>query len=284
MSSAATTLARLWSVIRRDGAVFGFTDHDRDLLMDGVRFRAGTGLTAGAIERSTGLAVDNTSAAGALSDAGITEADIAAGRFDGAEVTAWEADWTDVSKRRVTFRGTFGEVTRGGGAFEVELRGLSEALNRPRGRVFQTLCPAVLGDADCGVDLNAAGLSTEMALEEVDEAELSWAAFDAFETGWFERGRVVVLDGAAAGMSEAIRRDVDTSGGRRIELWASLAVRPAPGDRVRIEAGCDKRFATCRAKFANGARFRGFPDIPGEDWLTSYPVSSGGNDGGSLRS
>jgi hypothetical protein len=35
-------------------------------------------------------------------------------------------------------------------------------------------------------------------------------------------------------------------------------------------------------KFANFANFRGFPDIPGEDWLASYPVSSQVNRGGSL--
>ena len=284
MSSVATTRARLWSVTRRDGAVFGFTDHDRDLTMDGVTFRAGTGLSAGAIERSTGLSVDNASAAGALSDAGVTEADIGAGRFDGAAVTAWEADWQDLSDRRVTFRGTFGEVTRGGGAFEVELRGLSEALNRPRGRVFQKLCPAVLGDADCRIDLDSSAYSIELPVEAAGEAELSWTAFDGYDPGWFERGRVVVLDGAARGLSEAIRRDVEVGAGRRIELWARFAVPPKVGDKVRVEAGCDKRFATCRAKFDNVLRFRGFPDIPGEDWLQSYPTARTGNDGGSLRS
>lgn len=284
MSSAATTRARLWSVTRRDGRVFGFTDHDRDLELNGTVFRAGTGLSAGALERSTGLSVDNASAAGALSDAGVTETDIAAGRFDGAEVTVWDADWYNLSDRRVTFRGTFGEVTRGGGAFQVELRGLSEALNRPRGRVFQTLCPAVLGDAACGVDLDAPGLSAEMPVGEAGDAFLTFTGLSGFAPGWFERGRVVVLDGSAAGMTQAIRRDVREGGKRRIELWAALALTPAPGDRVRVEAGCDKRFTTCRAKFGNGLRFRGFPDIPGEDWLKSYPVSAGGHDGGSLRS
>jgi uncharacterized phage protein (TIGR02218 family) len=284
VSSVATTRARLWSVTRRDGAVFGFTDHDRDLIMDGVTFRAGTGLNAGAIERSTGLAVDNASAAGALSDAGITEADIGAGRFDGAAVTAWEADWQDLSDRRMTFRGTFGEVTRGGCAFEVELRGLSEVLNRPRGRVFQNACPAVLGDADCGIDLGAEAFSVELLVEAAGEAELSWTSFGTYAPGWFERGRIVMLDGAAKGLSEAVRRDVEDGAGRRLELWARFAISPAAGDRVRIEAGCDKRFPTCRAKFDNARRFRGFPDIPGEDWLQSYPTAQGGNDGGSLRS
>jgi uncharacterized phage protein (TIGR02218 family) len=52
---------------------------------------------------------------------------------------------------------------------------------------------------------------------------------------------------------------------------------------VRIEAGCDRRAKTCRLKFANFDNFRGFPDIPGEDWLVSYPVRGKGNSGGSRR-
>jgi uncharacterized phage protein (TIGR02218 family) len=54
------------------------------------------------------------------------------------------------------------------------------------------------------------------------------------------------------------------------------------GDSVRLEAGCDKRGETCRLKFDNFLNFRGFPDIPGDEWLTSYPISSQANDGGSL--
>jgi uncharacterized phage protein (TIGR02218 family) len=70
---------------------------------------------------------------------------------------------------------------------------------------------------------------------------------------------------------------------REIELWHSLGAMPAAGDMIRIEAGCDRRSDTCRLKFANLANFRGFPDIPGEDWLMSYPLSAGINDGGSLK-
>jgi uncharacterized phage protein (TIGR02218 family) len=51
---------------------------------------------------------------------------------------------------------------------------------------------------------------------------------------------------------------------------------------VRLEAGCDKRAETCRLKFANFLNFRGFPHLPGEDWLTAVPKAEGANDGGSL--
>ena len=48
-------------------------------------------------------------------------------------------------------------------------------------------------------------------------------------------------------------------------------------------ASCDKRWATCRVTFANGVNFQGFPDIPGDDFLTAVPVQGGRNDGGSRR-
>jgi uncharacterized phage protein (TIGR02218 family) len=62
--------------------------------------------------------------------------------------------WDDVTARQVRFRGTLGEMTRRGGAFEVELRGLSEALNMPLGRAYLRTCSAVLGDRACRADLD----------------------------------------------------------------------------------------------------------------------------------
>lgn len=46
---------------------------------------------------------------------------------------------------------------------------------------------------------------------------------------------------------------------------------------------CDKRWATCVGTFGNGASFQGFPDIPGDDFLTATPMTGGRNDGGSRR-
>jgi uncharacterized phage protein (TIGR02218 family) len=43
------------------------------------------------------------------------------------------------------------------------------------------------------------------------------------------------------------------------------------GVRVRLTEGCDKRFETCRVRFANSVNFRGEPHLPGNDLLTRYP-------------
>ncbi len=283
LQSGASSVCRAWAVTRADGESFGFTDHDLDLSFEGFDFRADSGLTARALQQATGLSVDNSEALGALSSTSVTEADILAGRFDGAEVQAWLVNWADVNERVLQFRGTFGEITRAGGAFQAELRGLTEGLNQPQGRVYQRTCSAVLGDAACRVDLGQPGYFAEIAAEDVKGRQtFRFADLAGFDDRWFERGRLVVLSGAAKGLVGVIKNDRIRTGGREVELWQSFALEIAVGDMLRLEAGCDKRVDTCRLKFNNFLNFRGFPHIPGEDWLTTFPRSQDVNDGGSL--
>ena len=283
LATGATTVCRAWAVVRRDGTVYGFTDHDRDLAFEGISFLASTGLTARALQQTTGLSVDNTEALGALSDVSVSEADLLAGRFDAAEVRAWLVNWASVEDRILQFRGTFGEVSRAGGAFQAELRGLTEGLNQPQGKAYQRSCAAILGDAACGFNLSQPGYSTERAVEDVvDQRIFRFASFAGFDDRWFERGRLVGVTGAAGGLVGLVKNDRVLGTGREVELWQSLGSDLISGDVIRIEAGCDKRAATCRVKFGNFLNFRGFPHIPGEDWLTSYPVSSRANLGRSL--
>lgn len=284
LAQGATTTCRAWALERRDGVRLGFTDHDRDLAFEGWTFRADTGLSAGALMQTTGLSVDNVEAVGALSDTAISEADITAGRYDGAAVTCWLVDWSAPERRVVLFRGSLGEVTRGAGGFRADLRGLAEDLNQPRGRVYQRVCSAVLGDARCRVDLTRPGMRADVAVEEVEGARrFRFTSLGGFEKGWFARGRLHVLTGAGAGLVGQVREDWLGESDRTLELWQELRAEVAPGDTVRIEAGCDKSLATCKAKFDNVPNFRGFPYIPGDDWITAYPQRSGVNDGGSYR-
>ncbi len=281
LDTGVTTLARAWVLRRRDGRVLGFTDHDRDIEVAGVTCKADTGLTARALAQTTGLSVDNSEALGALSDAAVTEADIAAGRYDGAEVEAWLVNWATPAQRLMQFRGNLGEITRVAGGFRAELLGLAERLNRPVGRAYQTACSAVLGDGDCRVDLAGPGFSGEGVVETAeDQKRLGLTGLEGFDDRWFERGRLTVLTGAAVGLIGIVKNDRPEAALRGIELWQALRAEIAPGDRVRLEAGCDKRPRTCRLKFGNMLNYRGFPDIPGEDRMLSVPVGAETGGGG----
>jgi len=283
LDTGITHLCRCWAVERKDGLLLGFTDHDLELVFEGMTFSPSSGLTAKALEQTTGLSVDNSEAMGILSAAAVTEADIEAGRYDGAEVRSWLVNWSDVSQRILQFRGTLGEIRRAGGAFQAELRGLTEALNQVQGRRFQQPCSAVLGDKSCGFDLDTPGYSVELPVEAIKDGKfLEFSALGEFEDRWFERGRYVVKSGEAIGLIGLVKNDKLLNGTRTIELWETVRATVLTGDLIRFEAGCNRRPRTCRLKFNNFVNFQGFPTIPGEDWLMSAPHRDGQNDGGSL--
>lgn len=284
LASGATTLARAWVVKRKDGVVMGFTDHDRKLTVDGVVCAPSTGMDASSIESSTGLSVDNSQAIGALSSAGITDLDVETGKFDGAEVVHWQVNWADPSQKMLQFRGTIGEVRRGAGAFEAELRGLAEALNRPIGRAYMRQCDRVLGDAKCGADLTQPGLFAEAEVDVFEGRKaFELRGLEGFDEGFFLHGFATWLSGDNTGAVGVVRIDRLRGLIRVVELWEETRFPIKIGDRLRITAGCDKAAATCRVKFDNFLNFRGFPHLPGEDWSVAYPVTGTDMDGGRLE-
>ncbi|MEL6265516.1 MAG: DUF2163 domain-containing protein [Pseudomonadota bacterium] len=283
LDSGCTTLCRCWQIERADGMVLGFTDHDRDLEFDGVVHAAASGLTASAAEQSAGLSIDSQTVEGALSAASITEADLDLGRYDRAAVRQYLVDWRDVAVRVVTGAGTIGRVTRRGHAFEAEVVGLSEVLNRPVGRAFLRTCDLALGSAACGVDLADPAWSGEGTVVAVEDGlRLRASGLGAFAAGLFEGGGLAWLDGGAAGVEGSVRHHARSGGETVIETWSGVPEAVVAGDRFRVSAGCDKRLETCRDRFANLMAFRGFPHLPGDDWVTGYADNGGGHDGGSL--
>jgi hypothetical protein len=206
IESGAASLCHAWVLRRADGAELGFTDHDRDLVVDGVSCRAASGWTAGAADSAVGLSGGSMAVAGGLDDAAITDADVEAGLYDGASVALWRVDWDRPDLKVRLWAATLARIRREGAGFTAELEGPLAKLERVVGRTFGRECDAVLGDARCRIET---------------------AAF--------------------------------------------------PG------VACDKRWATCVGTFANGVNFQGFPDIPGDDFLTAAPVDGGRHDGGSRR-
>ena len=131
LASGITTVCHCWLVTRKDGESYGFTDHDSDLSFEGHDFKAASGLSAGALQQTTGLSVDNSEAVGALSDASVSEEDLAEGRFDGADAQSWLVNWADPAQR----------VARPTGSGQQRDRGL-RAIPAPEARSRRREAPA----------------------------------------------------------------------------------------------------------------------------------------------
>ena len=286
LDSGVTTLCRCWLITRNDGIVQGFTDHDEDVALDAVTCRAGTGLVGSEATQKLGMAVDGSEISGALTDDSLSENDLAAGRYDAATVEIWLVDWSEPSLRVLLAKGTLGEVRREGSAFTAEVRGLSDRLSEESGRLFTATCNADLGDARCTINLTDPAFFGSGAVT-VSSATSTFDAsgLDAFDDGWFTQGKLTFTGGANAGFAMEVKIHRRNDSGVTIALWQAMPEPIAAGDTFTITAGCDKRFSTCHDRFNNVVNFRGFPFIPGNDFVIRYPVQGEpGNDGSSLQS
>jgi len=275
LNSGATTLCWCWRLTRRDATVIGFTDHDRDVTFDGTTFEAAAGFTASEMRDSVGLSVDNLEVTSALSSDRLSEADLSAGIYDDARVEIFRVNWAEPEQRALMRVGSLGEVRRAGLTFTAEVRGLSHYLQQPKGRLYQFTCDADLGDPRCKVLMSNPlyrGEGTIIAAPSTRRFIVS--GLDSFGDDWFSRGLLTFTSGAASGQSIEVRTHSKTVDAVSIELWAA-ARGPLQADQTFIvTAGCDKHMATCQAKFANVANFRGFPAMPGNDFVTSFARKS----------
>jgi len=155
LASSALTTCLCWRLERPDGYVLAVTEHDRALEVDGTLYQAGAALEAASFAQSADLKPGHAAAGGALAHDAITEADLAAGLWDGARVDVIRADWQRPDLFVTVWCGWLSEVTRGETGFEAQLVSRKAEFERPLGRVYARQCDAVLGDERCGVDVGA---------------------------------------------------------------------------------------------------------------------------------
>ncbi len=268
LAGEATAIALCWKLTRADGVILGFTGHDRDLRRDGLLFRAKPGMTPSAVSLRDGYSADSMDVAGVLDASAISADDLDAGRWTGAQLELLACDWTapEVEMLRL-MRGTIGDVVRAmdgaDGAFRVELVSDMARLAAAGAPRCSPLCRADLGDARCGVDMDArriqmlavGGTGAEIVLEEAVP-----------RPGDYAHGRLRIVTGRLAGLDRRIARVAGSVVTVEEPIWSEGVA----GAQLWIWEGCDKRFETCSTRFANAAAFDGEPHVPGTDALVRY--------------
>jgi hypothetical protein len=261
LAGGATTLARCWTLTRRDGVTLGFTDHDRDITLAGVIHQAGAAIDPSELSVETGFGAGGADAVGALRSGGVTEADISAGLYDSARVELRLVNWSDTAARQLLDVYEIGEIRRGPDSFTVELRSLAHRY-----------------DEVANPPLTASVLAVESG------GRLRLGGLGALAAGLLQGGRLTFVSGANAGHAVEIREHELVGTDAVISPWIAPPRAVAAGDAVTVTRGCDKSFDTCAGRFGNTANFRGFPHIPGNDFLLQTAGESGAQtfDGGSL--
>jgi uncharacterized phage protein (TIGR02218 family) len=276
-----TTVCHCWRLTRKDGQVTGFTDHDRVLSVDGSSFEPESGFSASEARDSLGLSVDTVDVEGALSSDRISDTDIAAGLYDGARVETFLVNWRAPEQFALIRTATIGKIVRRDDGFIAELESLARALDQQNGRYVTRLCDAELGDARCTFLLDQPGFSGAGVVVSLGPADtIGVSGLDGFAPGWFARGVLMWTTGTRIGRNERIVDHRVDGSVVSVVLQSSVCPEIAAGDSFSIVAGCDKSFATCKAKFGNALNFRGFPHLPGNDTAYGYVADGGNFDGG----
>jgi uncharacterized phage protein (TIGR02218 family) len=266
LAGEVLSLATCWKVTRQDGQVFGFTDHDRDLVISGVTYVSATGYSGSAVQSTADLSVDNLEVHGFLDSASITEDDLLAGVWDHAQIVIFRVNYQSVADGVVYMRkGWIGEVRSGRASFTAELRGLAQKLSQTIGEVYTPSCRADLFDARCGLDEGT--FTVTGTVTHVTDRRTFRDTSRAEADGWFAAGKVTWTSGLNVDREMEIRSHAASSATFSLYLPMHDAIQV--GDTYSMIPGCLKRsIADCKDKFNNIVNFRGEPYVPGMDAIT----------------
>jgi uncharacterized phage protein (TIGR02218 family) len=283
LKRAVTNHCFCWTLERKDGVRLGFTDHDMPLTLDGVIHDPQTGFNASVAEAELGMQTGSMDLDGALRSDRISQDDIRAGKYDGADVKAWLVNWREPEDRMLLRVSRIGRIETQDGAFKVELQSMAEAMDRRRGRLVRRACDAELGDARCGKSVSSAAYTSNGTVVSAQaQGDFFASGLSAYAPRWFEYGTLEWLTGNNSGQVAQVAVHEVSGPQARLALLEVLPFPVAGGDTFKVTAGCDKSFATCKAKFANPLNFRGFPHLPGNDAVYTYASGDGIFDGAPL--
>lgn len=263
-AQGSTTIARQWRLERPDGLVKTVTTCARDLLITGEVYESKDGLNPMAIQQSADGDVQNTTVDGALDDGFITEAEVVGGLWDNTFVTVFEVNYRDLTMgRAILFSGWIGNQNVGRSTFKAELRSLAQAMQQTTGRVYDPLCQALLGDAECKVDVEAlrftsalTGVTSRRTFADSAATQASdyfGAGVFRIESGDYTGAQMEIYSFAAGVYVLALPLPVDPTAG--------MAYSVIPGCRKRHERGSRNPSGTsdCIDKYNNVVNFRGYP-------------------------
>lgn len=266
---SSTSVANLVKITRKDGEVYGFTNHDRTIKYLGIKYETGPAATdLSDLTHTAGLNPDNAEVEGAINDT-ITEDQIEAGLWSSSTFVVARVNWANLAQgHEILGTGELGQVSHDGRRLKIEFMGRLHKLGRVVTRACLPSCDADLGDERCGVDIEP--LAVTETVTAVEDHRNFTASGVASPDQYHTYGKLLWLTGANAGRWEETKEQL---AGGVFELQLGMYYGIAVGDTFKAYPGCNKLLRTgldeflgdCKVKFNNVIRFRGFDLLPGID-------------------
>ena len=290
ISAEVTTLANCIKITRRDGYMIGFTEHDRDLPIEGMIYKSIAGFEVSARKNSSDMSVGNMSLSSYIYPhkdtqhnslksllkqslikeilqgknyiKELTDIELMSGKYDFAQLEFFTIDYENLEAGKIVCnKGHMGEVSLRDNYFFAELRGQAQRLSQDGiCDVYSICCRVNLGDSRCGIDLRRYSKLSHVTTAEGRNSFYS-KDLENEPDGWFNGGVIKWLTGNNKDISMEIKEF--TQGRCILALPMGYAIKSL--NRFKITAGCDKSFTTCKDKFDNVINFRGEPDLSSVD-------------------
>lgn len=265
LTREVTSLATCWKITRSDNVIQGFTSHDQNIVIDGITYKAATGFTSSAFAQDNTLAVRNLDLESILSDDGISEADLAGGKYDYARVDIFMVRWDDPPttlllnppEHIMMVRGVIGEASMSNRRYRAEIRSHAQLLQQRISTITSKECRAVFGDSKCTKNLTP--LTDGLTVTAVTDRR-QFAVNSARPNGFYTLGEITFNSGNNVGIKAMV---LSYSGGV-LQLFESLPYSVQAGHTLTAVAGCAKTIDACKS-FNNIINYQGEPHIPGED-------------------
>lgn len=288
IQNEVTTLAMCWKLKLRNGKQFGFTNHDRNLVIEDLEYLSSSGFTASAISSNSSMNVDNMDVYGIIDHAVISEQDILSGIYDHAEVHVFLINYTAIHEGKINLRkGWLGEIKMEKQNFIAEVRGMLQAFNAKICDIYSPNCRVNFGDKYCKIDLKKYTLYNLKISKVIDRSNFIFINEKIFDnkitdgetinvetidakdikidentkliedTKIFTNGSILFNNGFNSGL----KMEVKSCNGSHVQLVLPMPYNISINDTFDIIAGCSKTIGSC-AKFNNVFNFRGYPHIP----------------------
>ena len=283
LQQPVTTTCHLLKLTLYDGRVFGMTSLDRDVIYQGVTYKASNGIDPSVIATDSGLSVDNGegySLFAAGPGDGITVQMVNAGELDDAQWIMMLVNWADLSMGHgILDSGDIGNVTvEQRQAYTVELVSYVMRLRQPIGTLDSRTCRATFGNPlegqyGCGVDAESLWQYGTVTGVSGSEPRSVFADSSLLITPAPIPGRVQWLTGANSARNRLYQVEAYSSTSGTVAM-----IEPAPydiesGDTFRIRPDCAKTLAACKA-YGNVLNMKAEPYIQVGDGLETATPNS----------
>lgn len=154
LNADVSTLATCVKIKRLDGVEHHFTSFDKDLVVNGVTYKATNSYNVTNLNITNRLSSDNFDISGMLDVNEVSQEDVVKGFYNDAEVWFFVVNYNDPNDEQdyISY-GNLGQIVYTDNDFTVEFRSLSSKFTQKIVDLYSMQCRATLGDTKCGINL-----------------------------------------------------------------------------------------------------------------------------------